>query len=78
MRYKQYLQEVRQDSASEPDIEEPKQILWQKIYDEKRKRYYWYDPETDFTTFDEPLENYVVDNALIGNLILFMKYFNYF
>jgi len=66
MRYQQYLVDIRRDSASESEDEDPEsEIKWTKLFDNKLNVKYWVNINTGEKTFDEPPD----DDAIIKSLL---------
>jgi hypothetical protein len=66
MRYQQYLVDIRRDSASESEDEDPEsEVTWVELWDDKLNVKYWLHNNTGEKTFDEPPD----DEAEIKSLL---------
>ena len=65
VRYQQFKEDNQKDSASEE--EPPEEILeWEKIYDEDRRKYYWYNEYLDRVQWHEPEEPIAMAKGMVG------------
>ena len=65
MRYKQFLLDIRKDSASEDDSEDELEDEWIEKYDEKARRKFWVHSVTGQTVTDEPATKWLIENSLL-------------
>lgn len=67
MRYKNYLIDIRRDSASESEDEDPEMNMkWTKAFDYKCNKEYWINIETGDVTYEEPFDELEVKKSLVG------------
>ena len=67
-RYRAYVLENRRDSASDPDEQEDEanDAIWNKKYDERKKRDYWVNEGTLEMTYEEPKDPNAHNKSVIG------------
>jgi hypothetical protein len=71
LRYKQYIESFRHDSASEDEGEdpEPEGSTWVKMQDYKKKRDYWMNMVTGEITYIEPMGTLVKEKSLMNKRV---------
>lgn len=70
MRYQQFLEDIKRDSASESEDEDPAgSIKWTELWDDKLQVRYWVSNITGEKTFDEPADEEAGIKALLNKRV---------